>query len=178
MGIRVTGVEEAKRKLEEVQARMRDLTPVLSVIAQDTKTLIDDAFAGSTTPENVAWAPLSPRTLARRRGGSGNPLVDTSRLRNSITAYGRGTSLKFGTTVEYAAPHQFGFSRSGTLKRRSYSPQREAGSPWSFGVPARPFLPVTKASGGYRLMTNGMAGEHWRRAREAIRRYIATGEVT
>lgn len=164
--------------LTAVEERARDLTPVLTVIAQDTKTLIDDAFAGSTTPENVAWAPLSPATLARRRGGSGNPLIDTSRLRNSITASGRANALTFGTNVPYASAHQWGYTRSGALKRRSYSPRREAGTPYSHTVPARQFLPVKRGGSGFQLMTAGMAGQHWARSREMIRRYIATGEVT
>jgi len=178
MGLRVNGIDETKRRLEEAQARARDLTPVLLVAAQDTRTLIDDAFAGGHTPEGQAWAPLSPRTLARRRGGSGNPLIDTARLRNSIQATAQGQALSFGTNVGYAAPQQFGFTRSGTLKRRSYSPRREAGSPWSATVPGRAFLPVNSAGGGYTLMTGGMAGQHWRRVREMVKRYIATGEVT
>jgi hypothetical protein len=67
MGLEVRGVDELKAKLEAVAARARDLTPVLTVAAQDTKTLIDDSFAGSTTPENIPWAPLAESTVARRR---------------------------------------------------------------------------------------------------------------
>lgn len=177
MALTVTGVDAALDRIESAAARARDLTPVLTVAAQDTRTLIDDAFAGSTTPENVPWAPLSPRTLARRRGGSGNPLIDTSNLRGSIAAYGRGTTLSFGTNVSYAGPQQFGFSRSGSLKRPAYGPKRPAGTPYTVTVPARPFLPITR-SGGYQLMTNGMAGQHWARVRASVRRYIATGEVS
>lgn len=177
MPLRVTGIAETQARLDAVAERMRDLTPVLSVIAQDTVTLIDDSFASSRSPDGSAWAPLSPKTLARRRGGSGNPLIDTSRLRNSKTAYGRGSTLSFGTNVSYAAPQQWGFSRSGTLARKSYSPKREAGTPWAYSVPARPFLPIARGGGGYQLMTGGSAGQHWTRASEMVRRYITTGEI-
>ena len=177
MGIRVTGVPEAVAMFEAAAERARDLTPVLMVAAQDTRTLIDDAFLGSTTPENVPWAPLSPKTLARRRGGSGNPLIDTSNLRGSIAVMGRGTTLSFGTNVSYAAPQQWGFVKSGTLTRTAYGPKRAAGTPYTVTVPGRPFLPIRK-SGGYQLMTNGMAGQHWDRVRASVRRYIATGEVS
>lgn len=181
MGLEVRGVDELKAKLDEVAARARDLTPVLTVAAQDTRTLIDDSFAGSTTPENVPWAPLADSTVQRRRRGSNVPLVDTANLRNSITAYGRGTTLKFGSSVPYAAPHQFGFTRSGQLKNRSYrlGVKREAGTPWTTRVPARPFFPVAGGgSAGYSLMTQGQAGAHWTYVRNAVRTYITTGRVT
>jgi phage gpG-like protein len=177
MGLRVTGIEETQERLDAIGARLRDLTPVLAVIAQDTRTLIDDSFAGSRAPDGSPWAPLSPKTLARRRGGSGNPLINTSRLRNGQTAFGRGTTLSFGSNVPYAKPQQFGFTRSGTLKRKAYNPDREAGSPWTTTVPGRPFLPIARGGSGYQLMTSGPAGTHWQRAREAVAHYIKTGEV-
>jgi phage gpG-like protein len=178
VGVTVTGVDGVVAMLEAAKGRLRDLGPVLSVVAADTVTLIDDSFAGGHTPENVAWAPLSPKTLARRRGGSGNPLVDTSRMRSSTTAYGRGTTLSFGSNVPYAPPQQWGATRSGTLKNRSYSPRREAGSPFTVTIPARPFLPVRKVGGGYALMTVGAAGEHWARMRRMVTEYIVSGRVT
>lgn len=178
MGVTVTGVRETIAMVEAAADRTRDLTPVLEVLAQDTRTLIDDAFAGSTTPENVPWAPLSPKTIARRRGGSATPLVDTGRLRNGIVTYGRGTTLSFGTNVGYGSVQQWGATRSGTLKRRSYSPRRDAGTAWTSTIPGRPFLPISRGGAGYQLMNTGMAGEHWRHVRESVRRYITTGRVS
>lgn len=175
-GVTVTGVDEAKARIAAVQARLQNLTPVLTVAAQDTITLIDDSFAGSHTPEGMPWAPLSPKTLARRRGGSGNPLIDTSVLRNSKTAVGYSTGLRFGTVVPYAPPQQWGASRSGTLKNRSAG--RAAGSPFTVTIPARPFLPVRRVGSGFALMTVGPAGAHWRRVRSMVAVYISTGRVS
>lgn len=174
--IRITGIDAVVARMEAVKRRMADLTPVLMVAAQDTKTLIDDSFAGSHSPDGTPWAPLAASTIARRRGGSSTPLIDTARLRNGQTAVGSRNALTFGSNVPYSAPQMFGFSRSGTLKRRSYSPRREAGEGWTSTVPGRPFLPVTKI-GGYQLMTGGAAGQHWRRVREMVQHYIVTGEV-
>jgi phage gpG-like protein len=176
-GVSVTGVAATLARIRAVRGRMADLSPVLTVAAQDTRTLIDDSFAGSRAPDGTAWAPLSAKTLARRRGGSGNPLIDTSNLRGSITAYGRGTTLSFGTFVPYAAPQQWGFSRSGSLARKSYDPVRPAGTPWSTTVPSRKFLPIERTS-GTTLMRGGPAGEHWRRVRQMVLTYISTGRVT
>lgn len=185
-GVTVTGLEQAKARIAAVQARLQNLQPVLAVAAQDTITLIDDSFAGSRTPEGMPWAPLSAKTLARRRGGSGNPLIDTSVLRNSKTAVGYATGLRFGTVVPYAPPQQWGYTRTGTLKRWaplldgqvSSRRGRGKGTPYEFSAPARPFLPVRRVGSGFALMTVGPAGAHWRRVRAMVRDYIATGRVS
>jgi phage gpG-like protein len=155
--------------------RAGDLGPVLAVIAADTKLLIDDSFESSQAPDGSPWAPLAASTVARRRGGSSKPLIDTANLRNSMSASGGTNTLRFGTNVPYAAPHQFGYSRLGSLKTRSRG--RAAGSPWAYSVPARPFLPIEGASGSYALTTSGRAGEHWQRAFASVAHYIATGEI-
>lgn len=70
------------------------------------------------------WKPLSPVTIARRRkgkkgmgaiGGRIRILQDTGLMMQSVTARARGSlrqitrsMLRFGTTVKYAAKHQFG----------------------------------------------------------------------
>jgi hypothetical protein len=82
-------------------------------------------------------------------------LVDTGRLRSSVFARAQPNGLQFGTNVRYAAPHQTGTRR----------------------MPRRAFLPID-GSGPYTLTATGPAGTHWQRARESVRRYIRTGEVT
>jgi len=152
-----TGADEAAARLEAIAARLRDISPVMQVIAADTMTVIDDSFAGSRSPDGSAWAPLAPSTVARRRLGSSTPLVDTGRLRSSMFARANPRGLQFGTNVTYAAPHQIGASN---------------GRP-----PRRAFLPVSGIGGAFTLSTTGPGGTHWTRARESIRKYIATGEV-
>jgi len=174
MGFRVTGVPQVKRAVEGAKARTRDLTPVLTSLADEVKLLIEDAFDGSHSPDGSSWAALSPKTVAKRRRGSSKPLVDTNNLRNSVTTRGFGTTLSFGSNVAYARPHQMGFTRSGQYKRRMYNPRREKDSPWSYSVPARPYLPVTPQ---FTLMNTGPAGEVWALARRMVMQFIATGEV-
>ena len=175
MTFRVNGARQTKREIDAAIARARDLNPVLTVAAADTKTLIDDAFDGSHSPDGTRWQALSPKTIAKRRQGSSKPLIDTAILRNSVTATARGVVLSFGTNVIYARPHQMGFERTGQYKRTRYNPRREAGSPWRYSVPARPFLPVTPQ---FALMTTGPAGQHWREVREMVREYIRSGRTT
>ena len=63
MATRTTGLVEAMDELEAITARIRDLSPVLTVAARDTKTLIDDSFRRSRSPDGSAWSPLAPSTV-------------------------------------------------------------------------------------------------------------------
>src|SRR5574341_1107956 len=108
MGVRIDGMRAVTDLLESMEQRVSTLQPVLEVYAQDLKTLVDDSFDQSRAPDGNAWAPLAPSTIARRRRGSSKPLVDTGRLRNSITAVALNDTLRVGTNVIYAGIQQFG----------------------------------------------------------------------
>lgn len=114
-----------------VEERQRDFRPLLNRIGQIMTASTDQNFIDQGRPD--AWQPLSPVTLARRRSGP-NPnmsdqiLRDTGRLMNSLSSPSSADaileltpdSLRFGTNVEYASVHQFGW------------PERN--------IPARPFM--------------------------------------
>jgi phage gpG-like protein len=87
------------------------------------------------------------------------PLLDTTRLRRSITARANPKGLKFGSNVIYAAKQNFGDAENKMFNK--------APAP----VPARSFLPVT-ASG---LDLAPLA--FWDRQREVIAHWVKTGEV-
>jgi len=54
------------------------------------------------------WAPLSPATIARKRGRQGQILSDTGRLRGSISAVVADHEVEVGTNVFYGKFHQHG----------------------------------------------------------------------
>ena len=161
MATRTTGLVEAMDELEAITARIRDLSPVLTVAAQDTKTLIDDSFRRSRSPDGSAWSPLAPSTIKRRRQGprtrarKATILVDTGVLRNSMYSTSDKSSLTMGTITPYAVYHQFGSGRM-----------------------LRPFMPITGSVTSYQLMTGGPAGRHWRDVRDMVIEYIRTGQIT
>ena len=124
--------------------------------AEEIRALIADSFGGSRAPDGEPWEPLAPATIARRRGSSSKPLLDTGRLANSITAEPSRTALTFGTNVEYAGPHQLGTA----------------------DIPQRRFLPVDRLGGKWMLDASGPAGKSWARVSRYIARYIATGRVS
>ena len=156
MEARTTGLRETLDRLRAVNARLRDLGPVLEVIAADTQAVADDSFSLSQTPAGAPWAPLAASTIRGRRRGSGVPLVDTGRLRASVTATPTATGIRFGTNAAYGGFHQHGTRR----------------------IPSRAFLPVDGSPGSYSLTTGGRGGVHWARARAAVKRYILTGDVS
>jgi phage virion morphogenesis protein len=153
--IKITGVDEALRKIDAAHARLDDMTPILRVVAEDLKTLIDDSFDQSRSPSGVGFAPLKSATVKRRRGGSSKPLVDTGTLRNSVSVRTTPKSVMFGTNTPYAGFHQMGTAR----------------------VVARPFLPVEGGSGGFVFMMTGPSADFVARAKESIVHYVKTGEV-
>ena len=161
MATRTTGLVEAMDELEAITARIRDLSPVLTVAAQDTKTLIDDSFRRSRSPDGSAWSPLAPSTIKRRRHGprtrarKATILVDTDVLRKSMYSTSDKSSLTMGTITPYAVYHQFGNGRM-----------------------LRPFMPITGSVTSYQLMTGGPAGRHWRDVRAMVIEYIRTGQIT
>jgi len=162
MRITAEGFAEVEDTLKGVKSRIENLKPVLDVALMDTVTLIDDSFDSQRSPGDIEWAPLLPATIERRRKGGGNAspqiLIDTGRLRQSITGRTNRKGFEFGTNVVYAGAHQFG--RPGK------------------NLPARPFLPVDAEDGGsYKLSTTGAGGRHWSEVRRMIANYIRTGRV-
>jgi len=151
--IRVRGIEQTLDVLEEMQARLRDMSPVLAVVGEDLKTFVDDRFDTATDPTGRQWQPLSAKTIARRRQGTSNPLVDTARLRNSIAYRATPRTLTLGTNVPYAGPHQFGTAT----------------------IPRRAFLPFNRE--GTAFETEGLAGAELAQVIAAIKRYIVEGVI-
>ena len=54
------------------------------------------------------WEPLSPNTIAGRKGGSSRPLQDTGNLRQSFDYRISGNTVRIGTSVQYASFHDEG----------------------------------------------------------------------
>jgi phage gpG-like protein len=130
-----------------------------AVLTQAGDTLIDLiglTFNDQQDPWGNAWSPLSP--LSR----SGQALLDTGRMRNSIDKQISGETLLVGTNVCYALTHQFGATVTAGKPTGSnlcgYVPKGAKRLAWSAGgaihfaksvtIPARPFMPVQPGGGG------------------------------
>jgi len=139
--------------LKRLLAAAEDLSQPLNKIGDDFEARVDQCFADSRDPYGNAWEELKVR--------DGQPLIDTSRLRNSYSHSVGPLSLRLGTNVEYAAVHQFGhtFTRYAQSRLNYFKVDMQTGksrfakrskanfAQWSevgehgVTIPARPFFP-------------------------------------
>lgn len=119
--------------LEQLAAKMTDMTPVMKTIGEIVVHQVDHAFESGTAPGGARW-----KESERVRKHGGQTLIDSARMRNSITNHPSAMQVVVGTNVEYAAIHQFGGQiRPKKKKALSFGGMLRS----SVTMPARPFLP-------------------------------------
>ena len=154
-----TAVQES---LARLKANTGNLRPAMQDVGIELSERIRGQFSQGQSPYGESWEPLSEATkLARARKAAGRnstkkdgtfrkgagerfvraystakPLLDTNRLRGSITSNPRKSFVTVGTSnVVYAATHQFG---RGNIPARPYMPIRgsaaELPAPWMAAV--------------------------------------------
>lgn len=165
MSISIYGLDVIQRRLHAIGGVLTGTKPILTEIGEATVESTKLRFKSSgPSPDGVPWKPLSASTIRNRRKGKGTgsamPLLDTGRLRNSITKRVDSNSVFIGTNVEYAAVHQFGasayhppqsrmvrlrvvkgrtrFAKDSHKKARTVWGTNSTG--WTVNIPARPYL--------------------------------------
>lgn len=157
MVINVEIKDSIKHIIESIERKMGDLTPVMRIIGEIVRTSIIRNFEVGGRP--TKWKPLSPVTLAMRKG--------TKILMVQGFAGGLAGSIHYtpyrdrvvvGTNKVYAAIHQFGAKKGsfGTVvahvrehirklasgkKVKVKEHTRRVNVPWG-DIPARPYLMV------------------------------------
>jgi len=122
--------------LKDAKAAAQDLSRPMASIAQKLKSDVNRNFdSGGWYPER--WKPS-------RRGGQ--TLVDKGVLRSSIAVASGANFARVGTSLSYAAVHQYG----ATIKAKNKPFLRfKVNGRWSCKrqvvIPARPFMPIDKA---------------------------------
>lgn len=138
-GVRIE-VDDAtvKAGLAQLAARGADLRPVLQAIGARLVANTLGRFEDGRDPAGVPW-----KRSARAKRQAGQTLIDSGRLRSSITfRLPSATSLEVGTNVVYAAVHQFG----ATIRPKAKKALRFniPGVGWrqaaEVKIPPRPFL--------------------------------------
>lgn len=119
------GIESA---LATLRKKLTDMTPLMRQIAGDMKDAVAENFNQGGRPK---WPALSPRTIARRRGGGvgARPLIDTGGLQDNISSRYTSSSAIVGANKTYAIIQHFG---------------GKAGRGRKVTIPARPFLKLTE----------------------------------
>jgi phage virion morphogenesis protein len=140
--------------LKNFTARMAP-EPLLKVMGQVMRSSIERTFRDQGSPAG-SWAPLAASTLKRGRGGVGRKiLIQSGRLKNSVSYQVAGRTLTIGTNLKYAAVQQVG----GVAGRRGPFKKKQGRRPV---IPARPYLVFRP--------------EDPQRMADAMGRYIAAGQ--
>lgn len=151
-GNQIQGLEELIERLKQIAGDAKHIRRPLLSAGVYMLGSIERNFQEQGRP--VKWTPLSPRTLASRRGArksrkkAGTPtgrgsriLIDMARLKNSMaTKVVDDQGVAVGTNVVYGPRQQFGFKGVPSGKR---SKTKGLLVGWQRGksyTPARPFL--------------------------------------
>lgn len=121
--------------LRRIVKELNNPTPALKLVGALAQRAIQRNFRTQSSPGGQPWASLAPATIKARRNrrkSSIQILVDSGRLKNSLTTPDalriEGSELAVGTNVPYAAIHNFGAgARSSVKTHKSFGaiPQRE-----------------------------------------------------
>lgn len=129
-------MDGALRAFGDLASRAASTRPLMDAIGVYLQSETRMRFEDQVGPDGVAWRP-SQRAIEQ----AGQTLVDTGRLRDSITHLAEDGAVEVGTDVLYGAIHQFG----GRIEPRTASALRfRIGERWvtagRVDMPARPYL--------------------------------------
>jgi phage gpG-like protein len=107
MKMKIKGLDQANRILGRMASRSLDLRPALDAIG---RVIVDSIQTNFEVGGRPPWKPLKPSTIARKKRHPDKILIETERLKDSIThEVTSPTTVVVGTNVVYAPVHQFGF---------------------------------------------------------------------
>lgn len=99
-------VSNVGKALDELAERLGDMRVPLLDIGEYLQQSTDSRVRKQVGPDGSPWAPLSPRTLAKKKGNK--VLRESGALLDTLRGQVSGDELQFGTDRPYGAIHQFG----------------------------------------------------------------------
>lgn len=131
----------AVQALRDAAAQVDDLTELMDRIGAALVASTQMRFEDQVSPAGVPW-----RRSHRAASVGGQTLVESGRLRASITHRPGPNAVEVGTNVRYAGTHQFG----ATIAAKTAKALRfRIGAAWvtkrQVTIPARPFLGLDAA---------------------------------
>lgn len=140
--VRLTARDRAAvQALRDAAGQVDDLTELMDRIGAALVASTQLRFEDQRSPAGVPW-----QRSRRAASVGGQTLVDSGRLRASITHRPGPTAVEVGTNVGYAGTHQFG----ATIAAKTPKGLRfRIGNAWvtkrAVTIPARPFLGLDAA---------------------------------
>jgi phage gpG-like protein len=160
----------AVARIQAVQKVAGNMAPVYASIGRTLVQRIRMCFAFGIDPWGRKWRPIKWRAArtgsdgrrtrtgrgqaaANAQGKAGQPLVDTGRMRSSITQQADAAGVTVGTNVLQARVHQFGATIvPRTAKRLAFpGPSGAIIFAKKVSIPARPFMPLRRVGGDVAL---------------------------
>ena len=135
--------EAVRAALQQLSARLIDMTPAMQEIGEALMTSTKDRMLAGRTPEGAPFAPRSQTTLDRYASGRppvrprGGPLNRYGNLISGIFPSSGSDFASIGSNAIQAAVMQFGQAQ-GASGRTS----RGGLIPWG-NIPARPYLGIS-----------------------------------
>lgn len=121
----ILGIDKLFRRIGQLRANAKQTAKPLRAASVYMLGSIERNFKAQGRP--AKWQAISSATVARRRRGRGKGsaqiLIDTGRLKNSMTHKISGNGAEIGTNVVYAARQHFGYG-GGAGRGRSKTPAR------------------------------------------------------
>ncbi|MGH7027376.1 phage virion morphogenesis protein [Brevundimonas sp.] len=138
-GITLDGIVRAQRTMAELLDRTGDLEPLMGRIGAYGEESTVHRFETQKGPDGDPWEPS-----LRAKATGGQTLVDSGRLRQSMTWNASRDSAEWGTNLIYAGVHQDGatIAAKGDGHLGFVIPGIGFRSPKEVVIPARPFLGV------------------------------------
>lgn len=144
-GIKINAAE-ALGLLRTVRLGVSRRRALLSAIGDRQLKFVADNFRKQGLEQ--PWAPLKPATLRRRRkGGAGAQILqDRGILRGSFVKKVRTNFVFVGSTLKYAATHEYGDSRR-NIPQRKMLPTKSTAQELARSVVEAAFKQITKGLG-------------------------------
>lgn len=149
-GVTIKGLLETQAVLNDLLDRVEDLSPLMAQLGAYGEESTRHRFESQKGPDGKAW-----EKSARAKAQGGQTLVDSGRLRDSITWRADKDSAEWGTNLVYAGAHQFGLDDPINVGAHTRLITQAFGRPLGFGVyqsvgefsrnpniPARPFAGI------------------------------------
>jgi phage virion morphogenesis protein len=113
MAEEIQGLGRLIDRVRQLATDTRHVERPMRAAGEVLRRSVEQNFRAQGRPQK--WQGLAPATLARRRRGRGRSgpqiLIDTGRLKNSISYRLMTEGVEVGTNVRYARRQQFGFEK-------------------------------------------------------------------
>ncbi|EXI62221.1 hypothetical protein MHD_10245 [Mannheimia granulomatis] len=127
----------AIRSLAQTATNLQQGKKLYGVLGEALRTIHKQRFEKEqASPEGEKWQPLSPKYRARKKRNADKVLIKDGYLKDLLRYQTNDKGVVFGSDRKYARLHQFGSNKA---------------SGRGSGVPARPWLGVSKKNEDYLL---------------------------